>query len=336
MIFDRKRAIEEAPSQSEIVEDFLSIKDMSENTVLAYRRVLNQYLRYLEEKRINKPDERTVNAYKKHILAKTKSNGEQVSTATMQLHIVVIRNLYKWAEEYGVYPDIGHFLHGVKVERNFIRSALTEEQANRLLDFAAEESKKGIVQLRDYTIIFLILNIGLRTVECSRADVVDIKEKAGIKYLYVQAKGRNGKDRPKRLMPYVVEALNDYIKARGEESGPLFLNHGNRNLKERIKPKVISKIVKKYLVGAGIIGKEYTAHSLRHTVATLALAHGASLQEVQEILGHSNIQTTTIYTHVTTPENNRSQDLLSEIYHHKEKSKEELLAVDESNKKKET
>ena len=332
MLLDRKKVIAEAPSQREIVEDFLAIKDMSASTVLAYRRVLNHYLKYLEEKRIEKPDEKTAKAYKNYVLSRTKKNGEQIATATMQLHLVALRNLYSWAEEYGIYPDIAHFIHGVKVEREFVRAALTEEQANDLLDYAAEESTKGIVQLRDYTIIFLILNIGLRTHEVSKADVIDIKEKNGNKYLYVQAKGRNGKDRPKRLLPYVVEALDEYIKERGKESGPLFLNHGNRNLKERIKPKVISKIVKKYLNAIGLTGREYTAHSLRHTVATLIIKHGGTIQEAQEILGHSNIQTTTIYTHNITPENNRSQDFLSAIYHHKEKSEEELSNVDESQK----
>ena len=313
MIFDRQKAIAEAPSQRTIFEDFIEIADLRPNTALTYKRALEKYISYLEEKRINKPDEKTLNAYKKYLLTRPTKSGKSLSSATVQLHIVALRQFYSWCEEYGIYPNVSRFLHGVKVQTFFIRNPLTLEEANKLINYAAEESKKGLKELRDYTMIYLILNLGLRTVEASRADVDDIRKEGDYYFLYVQGKGKDSKDRPVRLIPYVVDVLKRYIKARNVDSGPLFLNTGNHNGKERIQPKVISKTIKYYLKAVGLDSRLITAHSLRHTCATLALANGASLEEVQQLLGHAQITTTTIYTHLVDKFNNKSQTLVGEV-----------------------
>lgn len=97
----------------------------------------------------------------------------------------------------------------------------------------------------------------------------------------------------------------------------MFINHGHNKPKERIEPKFISRIVKHYLKEIHINRREITAHSLRHTCATLALARGATMEEVRQLLRHKSIETTQIYLHMTNKTNNRSQSLVNEVLHTK-------------------
>ena len=172
-------------------------------------------------------------------------------------------------------------------------------------------AKKGITFLRDYAIISLIVTTGLRTVEVSRADVEDIVSINGTTYLYVQGKGHDDKDDPIKLPDYVLETINEYLSKRDSDAKPLFLNHAKRSDRTRIKPKTISELVKNSLRLIGLDDKRYTAHSLRHTCATIALLNGASIQEVQMTLRHKSINTTTIYTHNLSRETNDVENIVA-------------------------
>ena len=176
------------------------------------------------------------------------------------------------------------------------------------------DSPNDLTKLRDYTMIYLMLHICLRTVEVSRADLSNIKTIEDKHFLFVKGKGHNDPDDAIRLEPKVYKVLQRYIEKRKATDGPIFVNHGNRNLKERIKPKVISKIVKAHLRAIGLNDDIYTAHALRHTCAGIAIANGASIQEVQHLLRHKSIETTTIYLREITPENNPSQGYIEKAF----------------------
>ena len=199
---------------------------------------------------------------------------------------------------------------------------LSVDEAQRLLSHMLGKSNKNINELRNYTMVCLILNNGFRTVEVARADIEDLKTEGDATYLYVQRKGHKDKDSCVRLVPDVLDVLNNYIKARKGKSGALFINHGNRKINGRVSTTMISRIVKENLKEIGIVGKEFTAHSLRHTFATLALANGASLEEVQDALGHKSINTTMIYVHTVNKRNNRSMSLVHAALSRREAIKE--------------
>ena len=129
--------------------------------------------------------------------------------------------------------------------------------------------------------------------------------------IYVQGKGHDDKDDPIKLPDYVLETINEYLTKRDSDAKPLFLNHGKRSDKTRIKPKTISELVKNSLRLIGLDDKRYTAHSLRHTCATIALLNGASIQEVQMTLRHKSINTTTIYTHNLSRETNDVENIVA-------------------------
>lgn len=314
MLSRRQQMINEAMPHRKIFEEFCaSMPYKSIATKKTYFGVLERYIRYLEEKRIEKPTEATITAYKVYLKDDRKCHG-----ASLQLNNIVLRKFYKWTDRMEYYPNLAIDLQAETIEPTFKRHDLTVDEANKLLDYVAEQSKKGIIGLRDYTIIYLILNIGLRTIEVSRSDIQDIKSIGGCNYLFVQGKGHTDKDTPIKLVNGVYDAIQDYLKARkAPDNGPIFINHGNHKPKERIQPKVISLMVKNYLVANGFNDKALTAHSLRHTCATIALANGASLEEVQHLLRHKSINTTMIYVHTVNERNNRSPDFVNAKLHKK-------------------
>lgn len=146
----------------------------------------------------------------------------------------------------------------------------------------------------------LLIYTGLRTIEVARAQVGDIRNKGNTIVLYVQGKGHTEKDSFVVLPETVQHAINDYLKARPEtltDESPLFACTGNRATNKPLHVKSISRIVKGIFKENGLISERLTAHSTRHTACTLALLSGASLQDVQQMARHQNINTTLIYSH---------------------------------------
>ena len=118
--------------------------------------------------------------------------------------------------------------------------------------------------------------------------------------------------------------IENYLIERGDDSKPLFMVHGNHeskknNVDRRMKTKDIRYMVKELLRQIGLDSKIYSAHSLRHTCATLNLENGGSLEETQEMLRHKSIQTTMIYSHHNKRENNNSEINVSNVIFGKDK-----------------
>ncbi len=317
----KKKMMDDAPSQKELVETFIgSTEFRSGNTETVYLSTLRRYLNYLEEKRIDKPTEFTTKAYKNELRKKG------LSARTLQLTTIVLKGFYSWCLDNELYPNIAKGLQNEKIQKDFKRKSIGLDNAKKLIDLCRKEYKedpKNLVKLRNYTMIYLMLHIGLRTVEVSNADFSNIKTIDGKKFLFVKGKGHNDHDDAIRLEPKVYGVLNRYIKARKLTEGPIFVNHSNRDLNGRIEPKVISKTVKGYLRAIGLNDSIYTAHALRHTCAEIAIANGATIQQVQQLLRHKSIETTTIYLRDITPANNPSQGFIEKAFNDEEEDEEE-------------
>lgn len=165
---------------------------------------------------------------------------------------------------------------------------LSLEEAKRLLEIIDGQFKE-----RDYAIITLFLNCGLRLSELVSIDVNKIKGDT------LSVIGKGNKERTIYLNDASVSAIDDYIKIRPTESlndeNALFIS----KKKNRISPKAVQALVKKYLALANLDTTIYSTHKLRHTAATLMYQHGnVDIRALQEILGHKNVSTTQIYTHI--------------------------------------
>ena len=317
----KQKMMDDAPSHKELVETYLgSTEFRSINTEKVYGSTLKRYLNYLEEKRIDKPNEFTTKAYKKELRAKG------LSARTLQLVTIVLKGFYSWCLDNELYPNMARGLQNEKIQKDFKRKSIGLDNAKKLIELCRKEYKedpKNLVKLRNYTMIYLMLHIGLRTVEVSNADFSNLKTIEGKSFLFVKGKGHNDPDDAIRLEPKVYQVLNRYIKKRKLTEGAIFVNHSNRNPNGRIEPKIISKIVKQYLRAIGLNDDIYTAHALRHTCAAIAIANGATIQQVQQLLRHKSIETTTIYLREITPENNPSQGYIERAFDDGEENEEE-------------
>lgn len=291
----------------DLIKEFNATLDKMDNTKISYAGILDRYARYLRANNITKPTEIDIVNYKNKYLKK------RVKSATIQKYIVVLRRFYSWCHRHHYYDDnIALALQCEKINPTFQRKALTIEQTKKLLHKAKIRSKKSIVNFRNYVIITLIVMTGLRTIEVARANVEDIIDDGEQAILLIQGKGHDGKDAQIKLPSHIMGLITEYLMKRESDSDALFLNHGNHNGGDRIVPKTISYFCKDLLSSIGLDGKEYTAHSLRHTCATLALKNGAKESEVQMVLRHKSINTTMIYSHHIERETNNTELIVAD------------------------
>lgn len=271
-----------------LVATFISSQDVRESSRALYTRTLSQYFLWIEE-----THRAIINLTRGDVLEYKDSLQEQnLSSLTISSYITAVRKFYEWAEAEKFYPNIAK---GIKTPRRvqaFKKQHLTDSKSSELLEHFKSLS------LRDYAIVNLILRTGLRTIEVVRADVGDITFKGERRVLKVWGKGHIEKDDFVVLSDKSYEPIKEYLQTRkGAKSGePLFTSTSHQNFGERLTTKTISTICKGGLQAIGLDGKEFTAHSLRHTTAVAILKHGGQITDVQSVLRHSSPVTSQIYT----------------------------------------
>ncbi len=271
------------------MSEYINYIDIKANSKEGYQRILLEYVAYVDNLP-NLPKREDIMKYRE-ILKK------RLKAASVQKHIVVIKNFYRWFYIKGYGENITEGVKGMKIESNFKREALSILEAKRLLKKAKQHAQTNIIGLRNYALISLLLTTGLRTIEVERSDVADIDYIEDTYVLYVMGKGKDDKDDYVKLSPQVYQLIEQYLALRADEYKPLFINHWHKSIGTKMKTRTIRGVVKEYLRQIGIDSLKYSAHSLRHTTATLSLAEGAGIQSTQHLLRHKDPSTTQIYIH---------------------------------------
>ena len=278
-------AMSQSASITDAVEAFLAECDIRENSRNVYRRGLQYFFKWVEStgRVISELTRADIITFKDSLLS-THSN---LSVAG---YLVALRRFYEWAEGNKLYPNIAKGIKSPKRKNAYLKEHLRENQIAELL-------KHFEGNLRDYAVVNLLLRTGLRCIEVVRANIEDVTYKGGQRILRVWGKGRDEKDAFVVLTDKAYQPIKAYLDSRGNTTlkEPLFISTSNRNLKGRLTTRTISKICKEGFRAIGIDGKEYTAHSLRHTTAVMLLKNG-SLSDVQSVLRHSSPATSQIYT----------------------------------------
>ncbi len=291
----------------DIISSYINYLDLKPITKDSYKKILFYYNDYLLNRKSKEaPSRNDILKYKEH-LKKT------VKSASIQKHIIVIRNFYRWYQINGYGLNIAEGVKGAKIEPTYKRESLTASEAKKLLSKAKHLSIKTMEGKRNYAIIALLLTTGLRTIEIERADVVDLSMIDEVHVLYIQGKGRDDKDTYVKLSNEVYSIIEEYLIARNDGYEPLFINHARCSNSSRIKTRTIREVVKELFRLIGLDSKAYSAHSLRHSCATLNLLNGGSLEETQQMLRHKDISTTIIYSHHLARINNNSELRVSDI-----------------------
>lgn len=325
---------------AEIITRFLEYaeigKNQSKKTIENYHHYLGRFMEWMsggksEEGQLQaSPKDITldkIQAYRLYLNRLMDENGQQLlSTKTQNYHVIALRAFLK----YCIKNDIDT-LPPEKIDLSKIPERTVEYLTREELERLFEEVNKGfglgtgssdtarIQALRDMAIIETLYSTGLRVSELASLNrsQVDLVRRE----FMVRGKGR--KPRIVFLSDRAVEAIKAYLKQRDDNFEPLFLNYRHasgkksqsaeditKGEKRRLSTVMIEYLVRQYARRAGII-KKVTPHVLRHSFATELLINGADIRSVQEMLGHSSITTTQIYTHVT----NKRLKEVHEKYH---------------------
>ena len=285
-----KQLIFQQNNLEDLFQQFIIFIDATPNTIRTYRGSLKQWFLYLRQNQIGHPDSETVRQYRQEL----QNSGKKPTT--VKNYIIAVKRFFEWTEEAGFYPNIAKYVKSGHLSKNFKKDYLTSSQAKKILDEIDRSTLKG---KRDYAMLVTMLTMGLRTIEVTRANIEDIRTKGNTTVLYIQGKGHDEKDDLIRMPQHVESAIRDYLSVRQTKdlSEPLFISTSNHNANGRMTTRSIRRIVKQAFIAAGFDSPRLTAHSTRHTAATLSLLNGATLQQTQELLRHRNIGTTEIYAH---------------------------------------
>ena len=231
---------------------------------------------------------------------------------TQNYHLIALRSFLKYLLKRDIAVVAPEKIDLPKAESRSIKF-LEREQVDRLLNMPEISDKEG---LRDKAILELLFSTGLRVSELTHLnrDTINFDRKE----FGVIGKGRRA--RVVFLSDSAAEWLKRYIDSREDDVPALFIRYSgkkpdagqNANEAMRLTPRSVQRLVEKYVKKARLPIK-ITPHGLRHSFATDLLSGGADLRAIQEMLGHKNVSTTQIYTHITNPQ-------LKEIYnkfHHK-------------------
>jgi len=297
----------------ELTDSFILSQDVKESSKKLYRRTLKQYFNWVKDNKLQL--EALIRAdiikYKEDLF----SSG--MSSLTVGSYITVVRKFYQWAEANKFYPNIAKDIKTPARKQQFRKQPLTDIQAQDLLEYS--QSSKEAEALRDYAVVNLLLRTGLRTVELTRSNIEDITFKESKRILYIQGKGRDEKDNFVILTDKAYSPIEQYLKSRGalKSKEPLFTSVSNNNSGGRLSTRSISKIAKEGLKAIGLNDRNFTAHSLRHTTACSLIRSGASLEEIQGVLRHTNPATTQIYLSTIADETRlrrNTEALLDRVY----------------------
>lgn len=284
---------------AELFQRWITYIDAKERTVQSYTKNVKRFMQWLMEKGISQPTREDIINYRDSLKADHKPT-------TVQAYIIAVRQFFKWTGAEGLYPDISAHVKGAKLDRSFKKDYLTSRQAGKLIGAVERDTVKG---KRDYALLTLMLTTGLRTVEVIRADIKDIATVGDDTVLYLLGKGRDEKNEYVKLEPHAEEALREYLAERQDArpESPLFTSVSHRNTEQRMTTRSISRIVKERLISVNLKSDRLTAHSLRHTAATLNMLNGGTPEETRQLLRHSNITTTMIYSHALERAKNNSE-----------------------------
>jgi integrase/recombinase XerC len=267
-------------------------RNASSHTVKSYREDLTQALAYFREQHaplIRQPDQLNSRALRAYLAW---LNQQRYAKSTVARRLAAVRSWCRFLCRQGILtrnPSDG--LRGPRQEKKLPRF-LGEKDMPRLLETPARETTLG---LRDRAILETLYGAGLRVSELTGLNVDAVDLDAGL----ATARGKGKRERLALLGPPAVAAIRSWLERRGELAGgrqvpALFLNKNGTRLSSRS----VGRLLEKYLKQAGLDPRA-SPHTLRHSFATHLLDRGADIRGVQELLGHRNLSTTQVYTHVT-------------------------------------
>lgn len=285
---------------SELIIDFIEHVEVergrSQKTAENYHLYLQRLVEFAGDVTIDTITGERVRKWRLWLNRYKNDNGDMLSPITQSYHLIALRSFLVYCSKRDIKTLTPEKVELPKVRRKQI-TFLTQEETERII---AEIPTDTPQHLRDKAIMELLYSSGLRVSELCGLNRDHINLKRG----EFMVRGKGQKDRPVYISPEASEWLDHYLHARSDDFVPLFIRYsglkqGDKDGESfRLTPRSVQRIVSQHAKMAGIT-KKVSPHTLRHSFATDLLMNGADIRSVQSMLGHSNIATTQIYTHVT-------------------------------------
>lgn len=286
---------------SEYILDFIEHLEVEggrmPKTAENYEFYLNRFVEFAGD---ITPDQITTELIRKYRLwlnrYKSENNGEELAMITQSYHLIALRGFLKYFSRRDIPSLAPDKIELPRTHRKQV-TFLHYDEVTRLLDQVNTEDEAG---LRDRAILELLFSSGLRVSELVNLN----RDHINTKRREFMVRGKGQKDRPVFISKAAADWVEQYLALRHDSLVPLFISY-SRNVTpdtsgdfRRLTARSIQRMISKYARLAGIT-KHVSPHTMRHSFATDLLMNGADLRSVQTMLGHSNISTTQIYTHVT-------------------------------------
>jgi site-specific recombinase XerD len=285
---------------SELILDYVEHLEVeggrSAKTAENYRLYLERFVEFTNDILVEKISSEVIRKYRLWLNRFKNNNDDELAIITQGYHLIALRGFLSYLSKRGVASLSPHKIELPKVSRKQV-TFLHYDEVALLLEVIPLEDEQG---LRDRAIIELLFSSGLRVSELANLN----RDHVNTKRREFMVRGKGQKDRPVFIGESASTRVETYINARLDNLPPLFLSYSRNNTASnkgdyrRLTPRSIQRIINKYAKLAGIT-KHVSPHTMRHSFATDLLMNGADLRSVQSMLGHSNISTTQIYTHVT-------------------------------------
>lgn len=268
----------------------------SVKTVENYDHYLTRFINFTKAEDIKDITEDSIRRFRMQLNRLTDSKNRPIKKITQNYHVIALRSFLKYLAKRDIKTVSSEKIElGRQEERQ-----VTFLEPHELERFLKSPSGAGFSDLRDRAILETLFSTGLRVSELCSLDRESIDLKRG----EFPVRGKGSKIRLVFLSDNAKISLATYLNKRTDADEALFIRIPQKESFEkyeklRLTPRSIQRIIKKYAITAGIIGKKISPHAIRHSFATDLLRNGADIRSVQSLLGHSSVTTTQIYTHVT-------------------------------------
>lgn len=282
--------------------DFLEYLEIEQNrsqkTIQNYDHYLTRLVDFAGEIQVSEIDNEMIRKWRLWLNRLGTNTSDELGKTTQNYHLIALRSFLKFCAKRDIPALTADKVELARTKRKQV-TFLNEEELQRLFGQPDLNTEAG---LRDRAILELLFSSGLRVSELVGLN----KDHINLKRREFMVRGKGQKDRPIFISPEAAKWVELYLEKRSDNSTPLFLRYSGRKTVDRsgnlhrLTARSVQRLVARYALLAGIT-KHVSPHTLRHSFATDLLMNGADLRSVQALLGHSNIATTQIYTHVTDP-----------------------------------